>query len=380
MGGPEPRLGARPAVAGRERDLVPQWLQTASAWAWRMLVVLAGLVVLALAFAKLRIIIVPVIGALFLTTVLSPPARWLRRRGLPPLLATWIVFLAGVSALVGIAFGLAPSVSHEFTQLGSELNQGVKQAEHWLETGPFHLSKHQVSNYVKKAQGEISTNKSKIVQGALSGVTVILQGLGGVLLALVLTFFFVKDGDEIGRWFLGAVDERRAADLRVVGHKAWDTLGGYVRGTAANGLVNAVVLAVGLLILGVPFVAPIAILTFLGGFIPLVGAIASGVVAALVALVAKGPLAAGIVMGLTVLIHNLEGYLVGPLVLGRAVRLHPVAILLALATGTILLGVIGAFVAVPITAIALAVGQHYRSARLHVATGPARPETLVLPD
>jgi len=369
------------AVDPPERQVVPAWLNTAAAYSWRMLVVGAGLVVLALAFGKLRLILVPVIGALFLTTVLSPPARWLRRRGLPPLLATWIVFLIALAALFGIGLGLAPSVGHEFNQLGHDLNQGVKQAEHWLETGPLHLSKKQVSSYVTKAQNSLTTNRSKLIQGALSGVTVILQGAGGILLALVLTFFFVKDGDQIGVWFFSIFDERRAADLRVVGAKAWATLGGYVRGTAANGLVNAVVLAIGLLILRVPLVVPIALLTFVGGFIPLVGAIASGIVAAMVALVAKGPVAAGVVIGITVLIHNLEGYLVGPLVLGRAVRLHPIAILLALVTGTILLGIIGAFVAVPITAIALAVQSHYRSARLHVVeVTPLRSGSLVLPD
>jgi putative heme transporter len=365
-----------------ERAVVPAWLNTAAAYSWRLLVVGAGLVVVALAFGKLHLILVPVIGALFLTTILSPPARRLRRWGLPPLAATWIVFLGALIILAAIGLGLAPSVSHEFNQLGHDLNQGIKQAEHWLETGPLHLSHRQVDGYVKKAQASITANKTKLIQGALSGATVVLQGAGGTLLALVLTFFFTKDGEEIGNWFFSIFDERRSADFREVGHKAWYTLGAYVRGTAANGLVNAVVLAVGLLILGVPLVIPIALLTFVGGFIPLVGAIASGVVASLVALVAKGPVAAAIVIGLTLLIHNLEGYLVGPLVLGRAVRLHPVAILLALATGTILLGIIGAFVAVPLTAIALAVHQHYRSARLTVVstTPPPEPGDLILPD
>ena len=361
-----------------EKEMVPRWLNTAAAYSWRLLVVAAGLVVLALAFGKLHEILVPVIGALFLTSVLSPPARWLRHHGWPALAATWAVFLAALALVAAIGIGLAPSVSHEFTALGHELSQGVKQTEHWLEKGPLHLSAKQVNNDVKQAQKELSSNRSKLIQGAVSGVTIVLQGVAGVLLALVLTFFFVKDGERIGAWFLGIFEERRGADLRVVGRKAWSTLGGYVRGTAANGLVNAVVLAVGLLILGVPLVVPIAILTFVGGFIPLVGAIVSGAIAALVALVAKGGVAAGVVIGITVLIHNLEGYLVGPLELGRAVRLHPVAILLALAAGTILLGIVGAFVAVPITAIGLAVQQHYRTARLTAPPPALAPVATLL--
>lgn len=368
-------------MEARPRDPVPRWLNSAAAWSWRLLVVVAALVVVGLAFSKLEEIVVPVIGALFFTTVLSPPARWLRRHGLPPLLATWVVFLGALVIVAAVGIGLAPSMAHEFTALGRELSRGVKQAEHWLETGPLHLSRREVAKDVKQYQSDLSKNRTKLIEGALSGVTVLLEGAAGALLALVLTFFFVKDGDGIASWFLGIFDERRAADLRAVGRKSWSTLGGYVRGTAANGMLNAVVLSVGLLILGVPLVAPIAILTFVGGFIPLVGAILSGVVAALVALVAKGPVAAAVVIGLTVLIHNLEGYLVGPVVLGRAVRLHPVAILLALAVGTVLLGVIGAFIAVPVTAIALAVHQHYRSSRLKVVgEGDVPVRVLVAPE
>jgi predicted PurR-regulated permease PerM len=356
------------------RSAVPRWLESAAAYTWRLLVVAAGLVVLGLAFSKLLLIAIPVVGGLFLTTILSPPARWLRRHGVPPLLATWIVFVAALVVLGGIGFGLAPSVSHEFTTLGHELSRGIKQTEKWLETGPLHISKTEVNNYVKKIQKSVSSNQSKLVQGAVSGVTVVAEGVGGVLLSLVLTFFFVKDGEAITAWFVTIFDQRRGADLREILRKSWLTLGGYVRGTAANGLVNAVVLALGLLVLGVPLVVPIAILTFVGAFIPLVGAIVAGVVAALVALVSKGAVAAGVVIGLTVVIHNLEGYLVGPLVLGRAVRLHPVAILLVLAVGTSLLGIVGAFVAVPITAVALGVQSHYRSARLQ---RPGAPGTAV---
>jgi predicted PurR-regulated permease PerM len=179
----------------------------------------------------------------------------------------------------------------------------------------------------------------------------------------VLTFFFVKDGGRITAWALDLVSESRANDARAIGRRAWEVLSGYIRGTAINGLVNATVLALGLWILGVPLVIPIALLTFVGSFVPLVGAIVSGALAAGVAIASRGVAAALIVVGLTVVIHHLEGYLVGPFVLGRAVRLHPVAVLLVLSVGTVLGGVVGAFLAVPTASVLLAVNEHYRQKR-----------------
>lgn len=359
---------------------VPGWLGMAAAFSWRILVVAAAVYLLAEAFGKLRLIMLPVIAALFMSSMLSVPAWWLRRRGLPPLVATWIVFLVAGVLVVGGMVLLVPGIAGEFGALRGDLAKGLGQAEAWLTTGPLHLSHGQVLNYLHKAGQEISANRTSIVQGALSGVTVLLQAAGVVVFALVLTFFFVKDSDLIGRWFLDLFSERRAADLRVVGRKAWRTLGGYVLGTAVNGLVNATVMSIGLIVLGVPLVIPIALLTFVGGFLPLIGGILSGLTAAVVALVARGNVAALFVLALTVLVHNLEGYLVGPLVLGRAVKLHPVAVLLALAAGSVLGGLIGAFIAVPVAAVLLSVNEHYRAARRTVPEVPPLPvQPLVVP-
>jgi predicted PurR-regulated permease PerM len=341
----------------------PSWLTTAAGYAWRFLLLAGAAYVIGLAFGKLELIIVPVAAALLLSTVLVPPAAWLRRKGIPALPATWLVFLALILIVGGIVTGIVPGIGGQFNALGKELSKALTQVEHWFEHRPFHLSAHQVQTYVDDIKNELNANKSKLIHGALSGVTLLLQGLAAALLTLVLTFFFVKDGGRITDWFLELFAEERQDDLRAVGREAWGALGGYVRGTAANGTINALLLSAGLLGLGVPLVAPLAVLTFAGGFIPLVGAIITGLLAALVALVAKGFVAAFIVVGLIVVIHNVEGYLVGPLVLGRAVKLHPVAVLLALSVGTIVGGVIGAFLAVPLTAVALAVNEHYRQTR-----------------
>ncbi len=339
---------------------VPRWISTGAAWSWRLLLIAAALYVLGHAFDKLRVIIMPIVVALFASTILVPPARWLCRHRFPPLLATWVVFLCAIGAVVGMVLGLLPTVEHEFTKLGRELSVGIRQAEHWAETGPLHVSHKQVNGYVGKIGQELKSNGGKIAQGAISGATLVIEVLAGILLTMVITFFFVKDGSRIGQWALGLASEPRAADLRAIGGRAWTTLSAYVRGTAANGLVNAILMTVGLVIIGVPLVLPIALLTFFGGFLPIVGAIAAGGLAILVALVAKGGVAALLVLGLTIVIHHAEGYLVGPLVLGRAVKLHPLAVLLSLSLGGILAGVLGAFLAVPVVAVAASVVAYFR--------------------
>jgi predicted PurR-regulated permease PerM len=359
-------------------SLVPQWFSSMADLSWRLLVVAAAVVLIGLAFRRLELVLVPIIGALFLSTILVPPARVLRRHRWPPLLATWAVFLGAVVLIGGVAALVVPSAVHQSSRLGNELNDAIHHAETWLTRGPFHISRADITRTEDQIRHSITTNQSRLVHGALTGVTVLAETLGGALLTLVLTFFFVKDGPAIGAWALELVDERRASDFREVGVRAWTVLSGYVRGTAINGLVNATVIGVGLWILGVPLVLPLALLMFVGGFLPLVGSLLSGGAAALVALAAKGPIDMLIVIGLSIVIHHLEGYLVGPLVLGRAVRLHPIAVLLALTAGTILGGVIGAFMAVPLLSVGLAVNGYYREQHRRQRLGLASERGVLL--
>ena len=339
---------------------VPRWLTRWAAVCWRLLIIAAALVVLGYVFTKLRLIILPVVVALFVSTILVPPARWLRGHGFPSLLATWTVFLAAFVIIAALVLGLYSLTQGQFNQLGHELSNGVDRAERYLTNGPFHFSHKQVNDYTDQAKNFFTKNQGTIVRGALSGATIVLEVVGGLLLTLVLTFFFVKDGDKMSRWALSLFrTEHRVEDMRTLGRQTWGTMAAYVRGTAANGFVNAVLLSFALLGLGVPLVLPLALLTFIGGFLPIVGAIVSGAFAALVALVIKGPIAALIIIGVTIVIHNVEGYIVGPKVLGHEVNLHPVAIILVLAAGTAIGGIIGAFLAVPLTAILIGVYNHY---------------------
>ncbi|MBO0713246.1 MAG: AI-2E family transporter [Acidimicrobiales bacterium] len=358
-------------MSDQAQSPVPRWLSTSASWAWRLLLLAAGLYVLGLVFNKLRVVIVPVVAALFLTTLLGPPVRWLRRHGWRPLPATWLVFLVAVGVVVGVIFGIIPGLRSEFTLLGRDFTSGVHHIEHWLEHGPLHLSRSQVSSYVSTARNDIVHNYSGVLSGALSGVAVVLELITGLLITMVLTFFFVKDSDKMTRWAVSLFSEQRQSDLQGLGRAVWRALTGYLQGTAVNGVINASLLSIALLAMGVPLVPTLALLTFVGAFVPLVGAILAGVVAALVTLVNNGLVAAIIVIGVTIVIHTLEGYLVGPQVLGRAVRLHPVAILLSLTVGTIVAGVIGTFLAVPVLSVAIAVYHHYRS-RVRTTEVPAQ--------
>jgi len=362
-------------VADGSRPDAPRWLARGASLGWRLLVIAGALYVLGILFGRLRLVVMPVIFALFLTAILAPPAQWLRRHRWPPLLATWAVFLLALAILVGLGFWFIPRVVDQFDNVGKQASQGFKDVQHWLTHGPFHLKQADIDKYINSAKHEVSSRQGTLLQGALTGVSLAIEVVTTTLLTVVITFFFVKDGDKISSWAVSLADESREDELRAIGRRSWETLGGYVRGTAVNGVVNGTVMGITLAVIGVPLALPLAFLTFLGAFIPLVGAIVTGVLAALIALVAKGGVAALFVLGATIVIHNLEGYLVGPFVLGRAVHLHPVAVLLALTTGTILAGVLGAFMAVPVLSILVAIISYYRGGRAEetAAAEPDRP-------
>ncbi|MDQ1565566.1 MAG: hypothetical protein QOF96_446 [Actinomycetota bacterium] len=380
---------------------VPAWLETATAVAWRVLVVAAAFLAGVIVLSRVTVVVVPVIGALFVSAVLVPPARWLRRHGWPPLLATWGSFLAAAAIVVGIGFWLVPRVADQWDPLRQSLAQNVDDTRNWLIDGPLHLSKSQVDRYANEAKELITGNKvaagngrpadpgassiigGRLLRGAASGFRLFIHFLAGMILTIVISFFFVKDGNAMSDWFLEQLPPSSAVTLQAIGARSWQTLTGYVRGTAVNGLVNGALMSVGLLLLHVPLVPVIAVLTFFGGFFPIVGAFVSGGVAAAVALVAKGPGTALLVVGLTVVIHHVEGYLVGPIVLGRAVRLHTIVVLLALAAGGEVAGVFGAFVAVPLTAVVVGIvdelrhGETNRAAAIAGGLRSASPGTVV---
>lgn len=364
----EPAASELPAREGDtepagEEPIADPLVEKIAGYSWRILVILAlGWVVLWL-LVRLRIVVMPVIVALFLTAVLSPLAQWLKQRGWRPLAATWATMVAMIAVVAGVVTLVAPSVGDELGEVGQRVEEGFQQVLDYLARSPLDISQQDVDRYVEQAVDELSANRDKITSGVLSGALKVAELVTQFFLMIVLTFFFVKDGPGLFRWIERQFPVRNRRHVRAAGEKAWAVMAAYLRGIGITGLVNAVLIGIVLLVVGVPLVLPLALLTFLGAFFPLVGAVAAGTIATLVALVTTGLGDALVVAGATLVIQQVEGDVLQPIVMGRTVNLHPVVILLVLAAGGILGGIVGAFLAVPVAAIAASLGNYVKQVR-----------------
>lgn len=344
------------------RDVeVPRLLAVTAAYSWRFLAVVAAAVIFVYVLVVLRLIFIPMVVALLLSTLLVPLAERLRRRGLPSLLATWIVFAGSLGLVAAIVYLIAPEIADELDTLARDVKQGTEDVITWLTTGPLDLTRADVDRYIDQAAEQLRARQSSIVSGAFRGAYVVVEVVVGALLTAVVTFFFVKDGARISNALLGMFPARRRDDVRAVAQRSWEALGAYIRGTAVVALVDAVAIGGTMLVLGVPLVVPVAVITFFGAFFPLVGAVVAGIIAALVALVTTGFVPALILAAATIVVQQVEGDVLQPLVLGRAVHLHPLVILLSLTAGAIVAGIAGAFLAVPVAAVAAVVVDSLRS-------------------
>lgn len=358
--GPEdaPLAPADPtAHADRER---PSLLSVAAGYSWRILIVLLLAWVLIKILAKLSLVVLPVIAALFVTALLGPLAQKLTTKGWPQLLATWTVVLGTILILVGIVAAIAPAVGDELDDVASSAKEGFESVIDYLAQSPLKLSKADVDRYVDQALDQLSANRDRITAGLLSGAAKALELVTQFFLMLVLIFFFVKDGPDMFRWFESQFPSRNRRHVRAIGERAWDAIGGYLRGTAIIALVDATLIGITLVVVGVPLVIPLVVLSFFGAFFPLIGAFVAGILAALVALVTNGPFDALVVAGAILVIQQVEGDVLQPIVMGKSVRLHPIVVLLALTAGAIVAGVVGAFLAVPVAAVGATIGNYIK--------------------
>lgn len=331
---------------------VPRWLDVATAWSWRLLIVGLAIVALGTVAAQLRIVLLPIGVALLLSTVLIPVRRLLTDRGVPvvlAMLATVVVFL-GTIAFVG--WIIVPPLVDEFSGLDATLETAGEDVEEWLIEGPLGLDADLVADGRKSI--EDAAGDAQLSEGALvDGATLAGELLAGMLLALVVTFFVVKDGEKIERALLARFSEPRQVQLRAAGNGAWRALGGYLRGAAALGAVEGVAIGLTMVIVGAELALPVAALTFVSAFFPFVGAIAAGVIAVSVSLVTGGAGAAGVVAIVAIIVQQLDNDLLAPVVYGKALSLHPLVVILALTTGATIAGIAGAFIAVPLVAVLL---------------------------
>jgi len=319
--------------------------------ATRSLQTLAALLVVAVlvfVVTQLTLVVIPVLIALVLAAAISPLVSFLRRKGLPSLLATWVSLLTLVAVLTGIVWLVVRAVVNQWDELRDQALEGLEKLQAYVQDLPFQITEEQIQSLGESAGALLRSDA--VGSGAIAGVSQTADFVAGFFIMIVVLFFFLKDGPKLWEFLLRPFEGARYERGRRVGDATIHVLGGYVRGTAIVAAVDAVAIGIGLAIVGVPLVIPLSVLVFLLAFIPLVGATLAGILAALVALVALGPVEALIVLAIVVVVNQLEGDFLQPVVMGRALRLHPLVILFALTAGTVTVGLTGAVLAVPIAA------------------------------
>ena len=339
----------------------------------RFLLVCAALVVVWYIAGRLWVVLLPILLGLLLATVLWPPVAFLRRKGAPPALAAAVVLLVSLLLLVGVIGGLAPQVTSQTEELADQVTAGLGQVQGYVSGPPFNLGEDQVGRTVDNAINSLQENAQNIATRVLSGAAAAGSLLVTALLALVLCFFYLKDGPKFLPWLSGLVGPRAAPHVSALSQRSWVTLSGFIKAQAAVGLVDAVFIGIGLAVLGVPLALPLAVLVFFGAFIPIIGAVFTGILAALVALVTQGPTTALIVIGLVLVVQQLEGNVLQPILVGRTLALHPALVIIAVTAGGTLAGITGAFLAVPVVAVGAVAVRYARQQLAEVEPGPGSP-------
>jgi predicted PurR-regulated permease PerM len=291
---------------------------------------------------------------MFLAAVLWKPSNWLRDRGLPPALASFLIVSGAVAVLVGIVLLIIPPVADSFETLGADLNELVETVRQWLMTGPLGLTEAEIDSYVNSITEWVQTVGE---DSLLGGATAVLELITGTFLAVIVTFFLLKDGRRLLNSLKGRMTPSRAEKVEsgfAVGRNA---LAHYMGGIAIVGLFDATLIAIALWLVDAPLVLPLAVLVFFGAFIPLVGAFISGLLAVAVALVNGGLTDGLIILAVVVGVQQFEGDVIMPLVFGQTLRLHPLVVLLGVAAGGLAFGLFGAFLAVPVVAVSVAIHE-----------------------
>ncbi len=352
-GTPEQALVSTPErrVSLPEHSRVPGWLQTGAAWSWRLLLLAVTIYLVARILGVLYIVVVPCIAALLLTALLQPLTARLRRAGLSGLAATWATLLIAAAVLGGLILLVTTRVSADYPSLVAETKHTTTQVETLLSGAPFHVKSATVKDLLNNVPGYLSKHKSLVEGTVVTGGKIAAEFFGGLVLMLFVTFFLIKDGERIWNWLLGAMRGETARRVDRAGHASWLAVVYYMRGTVAVAAIHAIVVGAALSIMRVPLAFPLAMLVFLAAFVPLVGLLVAGTLAIVVTLATRGWIDAVILLGVLIVEDQLEAHLLQPQVVGRVIRLHPLAVILSLAVGGVLAGIPGAVVAIPMVAV-----------------------------
>ena len=327
-------------------------------WSLRLVAITLGAVLLGYVVKYAWVILFPVLMALILCTVLAPVSGFLRRKvRLPGALAAALTMLLAIGVVVGAGFTIAPSVASQGGDIVDQASDGLQRVQDWVQESDF-VSKEQLDAGLQGLQERLSGSAGSIASGVLTGVSAVTNGIVNLVLVLILSFLFLKDGRRFLPWVGRLAGPVAGGHLQAVGQRAWDTLGGFIRTQALVSLVDAVLIGAGLLLIGVPLAVPLAVLTFFAGFVPIVGAFVAGFIAVLIALVSNGVTGALLVLGLIVVVQQLEGNVLSPMLQSKSMNLHAAVVLLSVTLGGTLFGITGAFFAVPVVAV-LAVVVRY---------------------
>lgn len=342
-----------PSVAAKPDPVaaLPWGMRVAAEAGWRLLVLAGTLWVLMRVISAVQLVVLAFAAALLVTAMLQPTVVRLKRFGLPHGLATAVTAVLGFVIIGLVGWFVVWQVMDNLDTLSDRVRDGIDELKRWLLDSPFHVTESQINDIAKNLNDTIGTNTEEITSAGLQGVTVMVEFLTGLLLAMFSTLFLLYDGRRIWEWSLKLVPAAARPGVAGAGPRAWRTLTAYVRGTVLVALIDAIFIGFGLYILNVPLAVPLAVFIFLFAFIPLVGAVVSGALAVVVALVTEGVWTALWALVVVLAVQQIEGHILQPFILGRAVRVHPLAVVLSVATGGLVAGIGGAVVAVPLVAV-----------------------------
>lgn len=355
---------------------VPYGLRITAAWTWRLLVLAAAGFALLWLVSRLSPVLIPLAIALLLSALLAPAVGFLRTRmRLPASLATAIVLVGGLVVVAGTLTLVITQFVQGAPDMAEKATSGVGEIQRWLRDGPLGLSTQQLDDAIDAAGAWLQTNRESLTSGAFATATAGVQAIASGLLILFVTFFFLRDGDRLWRFVTRTLPRPARRNVGDAGRAAWLTLVAYVRATVLVAIIDAVGIGLALVILRVEFALPLAALVFLGAFIPIVGATVSGAVAVLVALVDRGPVTALLVLAAVIVVQQVESHVLQPLIMGRAVSIHPLAVIVAIAAGIVVAGIVGALIAVPIVAMLNTAVRHLGQRR---PPPPPPPDSVII--
>jgi predicted PurR-regulated permease PerM len=352
-----PAARDRPARDQPDRDrsgqegAVPSLLRNAAAWSWRLLLVAAVAYLVFKIADAMRLVVIPLIAAMLLCALLQPLTALLRRAGLRPLAATWCTILATIAVLVGAGTLIANRVQADYPRLAAEVRRTVHEVQTYLAGPPFRLKGTRLDQLSSRLLDYLAQHKSVVAGTVVTGGRYFIEVLTGLILTFFITFFLLKDGHKIWSWLISGLRPWARRRAHLAGDAAWHALVSYIRGTTVVAAIHAIFIGLALWLIGVPLVVPLIILVFIAAYIPLVGILVVGALAIVITLATKGWIAAVVLLAVFLAENQIESHLLQPLVVGRVVRLHPLAIIVVLAVGGIVAGIPGAIVAVPTAAV-----------------------------